>query len=124
MYKIVYIAAALLCCQVAAAEELVDRVVAVVENSVVTERELEERARFGMNALQDIAEPDAKEKRRKEILRQALDEMVAEKLIESELSKMRDKFGITDAQVEKAFEETARTNHMDKETLTQALYNQ
>jgi len=49
---------------------------------------------------------------------------VSEKLIETELTKMRDKFGITDAQVEKAFEETARTNHMDKDQLTQALYNQ
>jgi peptidyl-prolyl cis-trans isomerase SurA len=57
-------------------------------------------------------------------LKQALEEMIAERLIDTELGKVRDKLGITDAQVEHTFEETARANNMDKEQLTQVLYNQ
>jgi peptidyl-prolyl cis-trans isomerase SurA len=104
--------------------ELVDRVAAVVENSVVTERELEEKARMGLSSLADIFETSEREKRRKEIMRQALDEIIADKLIDSELSKLRDKLGVTDAQVERAYDETAKANRMDKEQLTQVLYNQ
>jgi parvulin-like peptidyl-prolyl isomerase len=37
---------------------------------------------------------------------------------------VRDKLGVTDAQVDKAFEETAKSNHMDKDQLQQVLYNQ
>ena len=120
MYQFVYIALLL----AAPKDEVIDRVAAVIENSVVTERELEDKARLGLSALADITEPGERDKRKKEILKQALEEMIAERLIDTELAKVRDKLGVTDAQVEHTFEETARANSMDKDQLTQVLYNQ
>lgn len=125
MYKICYILAlSLVPVSALAADVVVDRVAAVIENSVVTERELEDKARLGLSALQDISDETERTKRKKEILKQALEEMIAERLIDSELAKVRDKLGITDAQVEHTFEETAKANNLDKEQLTQMLYNQ
>jgi peptidyl-prolyl cis-trans isomerase SurA len=103
---------------------IVDRVAAVIENSVVTERELEDKARLGLSVLQDVSDEKERDKRKKEILKQALEELIAERLIDTELAKVRDKLGITDAQVDQTFEETARANSMDAEQLTQVLYNQ
>ncbi|MCC6810212.1 MAG: peptidylprolyl isomerase [Deltaproteobacteria bacterium] len=124
MFRIALVCLLLLPAAAFAEDVVIDRVAAVIENSVVTERELEDKARLGLSALADIADDAERVKRKKEILRQALDEMISERLIDTELSKVRDKLGITDAQVEHTFEETARANNMDKEQLTQVLYNQ
>lgn len=103
---------------------VVDRVAAIIENTVVTQRELEDKAKPNMAALVDVSSPTEREKKRQEILHAALTDMISDKLIETELAKVRDKLGVTDAQVDKAFEETAKSNHMDKEQLQQVLYNQ
>lgn len=103
---------------------VVDRVAAIIENTVVTQRELEDKAKTSMAALVDVNSPGEREKKRQEILHATLNDMISDKLIETELGKVRDKLGVTDAQVDKAFEETAKSNHMDKDQLQQVLYNQ
>lgn len=104
---------------------VVDRIAAIIESTVVTERELEEKARPQMTGLEDVTDPSERSRKRQAILRQVLDEVIAERLTDTELNKLRDRMGaVPDADVERAFEETAKMNNMTKDQLTAALYNQ
>lgn len=104
---------------------VVDRIAAVIENTIVTQRELETKARVALATLEDYSDPKERERRRQQILHQTLDEIIAERLTDTELNKLRERMGaVADAEVEHAFEETAKMNSMTKDQLTAALYNQ
>ncbi len=102
----------------------VDRVAAIIENTVVTEKELESKAKVSLQGLVDIPNADERSKKRLEILHHTLDDMISDKLIETELAKVRDKLGVSDAEVETQLDQTAKQYGMTRDQLQQALYNQ
>lgn len=118
------IAAVLLAPAAVGARELVDRVAAVIENEIITLRELENKAAPFMEQLDEIESPQAREKKRREILRQVLDIEIGEKIVSSELEKNRDKLGVTDKDIDNAIELVMQTNNLTRERLQAALYGQ
>jgi hypothetical protein len=53
---------------------VVDRVAAIIENTIVTQRELEDKAKPSMAALVDLNSPAEREKKRLDILHQTLND--------------------------------------------------
>lgn len=108
----------------AATREVVDRVVAVVENEIITWRELESKIQPYMASLDAITDPEAKKKRRTQILQQVLDIEIGDRVINKELSSQRGKLGVSEKEVEKAIQEVMRSNHLTRDQLQVALYGQ
>jgi parvulin-like peptidyl-prolyl isomerase len=100
-------------------KRIVERVVAVVNDSIVLESELTQRA-APMLAELDKAE-DAREKQRQaqHILRQALDEIIAEELMMQAATEAQ--LEVTDEQVKKALDEVKTQNKLTDEQLEEAL---
>ncbi len=107
-----------------AARETVDRVAAIIEDEVITMRELEQKAEPFLEQLRTVEDPEVKKKRRDEIYRQVLDIEIGERIVERELKENRDKLGVTEQDVDRAIEEVLRLNNLDRERLQAALYGQ
>jgi peptidyl-prolyl cis-trans isomerase SurA len=101
--------------------ELVDRVAAVVNNDVITLSEVEARAAPEL-ARATVSDPRERAEVRQKIVRQALDVLVGERLLEAQLKEMN--ITATDAQVDQAIEEVKRQNNIQDEALEQELRNQ
>lgn len=108
----------------AAEREVVDRIVAVIEDQIVTERELDERVAPYLEQLEAIPDPEKRAARRKEIQRQVLDIEIGEKMVDRELERNRDKLGVTDQEVEKTIDDFAKMNNLTRDQLQAALYGQ
>ncbi len=106
----------------AAQETLViERVVAVVDNAVVLQSELD-AVLEQVNSAQPIpagVDADAVKKQRRD---QLLDTLIAEKLLEAEVRKLR--IDVTDAEVERIVVSTMRENNLTEDTLKVALSRQ
>ena len=103
---------------------VVDRIVAVIEDEIVTERELEKRAKPFMGQLAGIDDPILREQNRKAILLKVLDIEIGEKMVDQEISKSKDMLGVTEADIDRAIEEVIRMNRLTKDQLQSALYGQ
>ena len=68
---------------------VIDRIVAVIEDEIVTERELEKRAKPFMGQLDGIADPILREQKRKAVLMKVLDIEIGEKMVDQEISKSK-----------------------------------
>ena len=104
--------------------EIVDRVVAVIEDQIVTFRELEKRAQPFMKGLDGILDPSEREQSRKSILMKVLDIEIGEKMVDQELQRSKEMLGVTDLDIERAIDEVTRMNQLDREQLKSALYRQ
>ena len=101
---------------------VVERVVAIVNDSVILESEVYQRAAPQLGDLEQIQDPREKQKQFKALLRQTLDDMVDDELIlqaaaESELN-------VTDEEVDKAVTEVKKGNKLTDAQLAEALQAQ
>ncbi|NMO21528.1 peptidylprolyl isomerase [Pyxidicoccus fallax] len=90
------IAAALLGSGTAARAELVDRVAAVVNRDIITLSEVQQRAAPEMAARANNPDPRKRAEQRAQLMKSALDVLIGEKLLESEISDL----GITATEAE------------------------
>ena len=103
-------------------DRVLDRVAAVVNGDPVTLSELQERTGAEWRRVQSMKPGEARDQARARILQAALDQMVAERLLEAEAKEL----GVeaADAQVDAAIEDIKRKNHLDDEQLDRALAEQ
>lgn len=119
--RTVAVAALLGALSVPARAELVDRVAAVVNNEVITLSEVEQRA-LPFLARAEVRDPKERASVRQQILKQALDQLVGEKLMEQQL---RDRsMDVTDQEVDATIDSVKQEQRLDSERLEQALREQ
>lgn|GEM_PF-4094024 len=104
-----------------ATPQIIDRIVAIYGQQFITQRELEDKATFELKDVLSIDDVKEREQKRNAVLKLVLDRLIGEALIDAELAKMRDKIGVTEAAVEKSFEEIAKANNVDVATLIEWL---
>lgn len=98
---------------------VVERIAAVVNKQIILLSELRERIAPFEAQLDRIPDEDTRQRRRDEALKQALDQMVDEKLIQQEASRLQ--LGVKEEEVEKAVSEVMRRNSLTREQLEAAL---
>ncbi len=101
---------------------VVERVIAIVNDSVILESELYQRAAPQLGDLEQISDPREKQKQFKALLRQTLDDMVDDELIlqaaaDSELT-------VNDEEIDKAIAEVKKGNKLTDAQLAEALQAQ
>ena len=101
--------------------ELVDRVAAVVNNEVIALSEVEQRA-LPLLARAEVKDPKERAAVRQQILKQALDQLVGEKLMEQQLREQR--LDVTDQEIDATMESVKQEQHLSAEQLEQALREQ
>ncbi len=103
-------------------DRVLDRVAAVVNGDPVMLSELQERTGGEWRRVQSMKPGEARDQARARALLAALDQMVAERLLEAEAKEL----GVeaADAQVDAAIEDIKRKNHLDDEQLDRALAEQ
>ena len=103
-------------------DRVLDRVAAVVNGDPVMLSELQERTGGEWRRVQSMKPGEARDQARARALQAALDQMVAERLLEAEAKEL----GVeaADAQVDAAVEDIKRKNHLDDEQLDRALAEQ
>jgi parvulin-like peptidyl-prolyl isomerase len=101
---------------------VVDRVVAVVNDDIILDSELRRRLAPLAIELQDIADGRERERRRKVLASQVLDEMVNEEII---LDAAEDaKLEVAESEIDSAVDEIKRQNNVDDAGLAEALEQQ
>jgi peptidyl-prolyl cis-trans isomerase SurA len=107
-----------------AERQVVDRVVAVIEDEIVTMRELETKAEPFLAQLSRYPDKEQRAAKKKEILKQVLDNEIAEKIVAREIEANKERLGVTDKDVDRAVEEVLKMNRLDRDQLQAALYAQ
>lgn len=102
-----------------AEEQVIDRVVAQVNKQIILLSELKTRISPFEAQLQRIPDKDTRARRRKELYKQSLDQMVDEQLIVQEAETL--KITVNDADLERAVSEVMRRNNLTREQLEAAL---
>jgi parvulin-like peptidyl-prolyl isomerase len=103
---------------------LVDRVVAVVDADIITERELLAQAQGPLSEIGVSADEGVHDARRRRVLEQVLDGEISERLLNREVRANKDRLGVADKDVDRAIDEVMRLNHVNHEQLQAALYGQ
>lgn len=98
---------------------IVERIAAVVNEEIILLSELRARMAPFMAQLQGISDPEARARRTAELQKQALDQMIADKLIKQQARKL--KLKVSDKELEKAISEVMRRNNLTREQLKEAL---
>ncbi|MEE2960106.1 MAG: peptidylprolyl isomerase [Myxococcota bacterium] len=106
------------------AGEVIDRVVAVIEDHMITLRELEAKAGPYFNELSKELTPAARAAQEKVILSKILDIEIGEKIVDAELKKSRERLRVGEEDIDRAVQEIMRMNNLDREQLQAALYGQ
>lgn len=119
--RIVAAAALLLAAvSVARAARVVERVVAVVNDEIILETEMEQAAA----PMYRGPDPDSAEGRKQweETKRKALDQMIDGKLVQQQATEL--KLAVTPEEVDRAIQQVKEQNHLDDATFKQALEQQ
>jgi peptidyl-prolyl cis-trans isomerase SurA len=103
----------------AASAEIKDRIAAVVNGTPITVSEVEDRAAPELGRLPGGR---AGETQRKELLRQALTQLVDEQLVQSEANSLG--IDVAEDELQRLVEQLAKENHMDMAQFRQALAQQ
>jgi peptidyl-prolyl cis-trans isomerase SurA len=103
----------------AAFAEIKDRIAAVVNGRAITLSDVEERV---APELARVAAGPAGVPQRKELLRQALGQLIDEQLVQGEASALG--IDVSDDEIQRLVEQLARENHMDMTQFRQALAQQ
>ncbi|HEX4620640.1 MAG TPA: SurA N-terminal domain-containing protein, partial [Myxococcaceae bacterium] len=98
----------LLTAPLAARAELVDRVAAVVNNDVITLSEVESRAAPELAKAAALPTPAARADGREKALKDAVDALVGDKLLENEIKELN--IEVTDQEVDAAIEDVKKQN--------------
>ncbi len=98
---------------------LIERVVAVVNDTVILESEVLQRASSNAQELDEIQDPREKQRQWKTLVRQTLLDMVDEELIIQGAAEAN--LEVTEDEIDKAVQEVKTNNHLSDEQLTQAL---
>lgn len=106
------IALALLLAAAPEGRQLVDRIVAIVNEEVITQSELEGAARSLLSEAED-------DERKKNILREVLDQMISERLISQQIVEA--KISVEEEEVERAIKDILRQNNISEDELKQAV---
>lgn len=106
------------------AREVVDRIVAVIDDEVITWRELEAKAQGYYAQLTDIPDATQREVKRQQILQQVLDIEIGDRIVEREINQNKERLGVGEKDIDRAVEEVLRMNHLTREQLQTALYGQ
>jgi parvulin-like peptidyl-prolyl isomerase len=101
---------------------IIERVVAVVNDTVILESELYQRAAPELADLNDITDPREKQRQFKLKLRRVLDDMVDEELIIQAAAEAQ--LEVSDDEVDKAIAEVKKSNHLTDQQLADALQMQ
>jgi peptidyl-prolyl cis-trans isomerase SurA len=101
--------------------EIVDRVAATVDGEVITLSEIEERAGAELRRAGAL-EGKEREEARGKALHRALDQLVAEKLLQKQAKALG--LEVTELQVDAAVEDVKTRNHFDDQALDRALSEQ
>ena len=103
----------------AAERHVVDRVVAIVNDSVILDSELQGRMVPLESTVAQIAEPAERERRRTKLTAQMLDEMVADELI---VQAARDaKLTVEDSELQQTIDYIKQQNKLDDAQLAEAM---
>jgi peptidyl-prolyl cis-trans isomerase SurA len=101
---------------------VLNRVAATVNGDVVTLRDLEQRAGASLERAEALPPGPARDRARGAALRTAFDQLVAERLFESQAAALGVDVG--EAEVDAAIDEIKRRNQLDDAALEQALAQQ
>jgi len=96
-----------------------ERVIAVVNDAIILESELEARMLPMMQEVNQIADPSERERRRSKLKSQVLDDMVNEELIVQ--AGEQAKIEVESSEVQAALDEIKQQNNLDDAGLAQAL---
>jgi len=111
--------AALFLLAVPARAELVDRVAAVVNHDIVTLSEVEARAAPELQKAATDPDPTRRSDLRKQALKRALDGLVGEKLMESQLKELN--IEVADAEIDLAIDDVKKQNNIEGDKFEQLL---
>jgi peptidyl-prolyl cis-trans isomerase SurA len=103
-------AAALLWGGTAAHAELVDRVAAVVNRDIIALSEVEQRAAPELARVAQVSDPRKRAEARAQVMKQALDVLIGEKLLEAEIRELG--LTATSAEVEETLADVRRQNNV------------
>lgn len=99
-------------------DAVVDRIVAIVNEEIITLSEIEKYAEPFVKELKS-EDPLQKKEERKELYRKILDKLIEEKLLDQEAKKLGIK--VTSKEIEAALEDIRQRNNLTKEELEKAL---
>jgi peptidyl-prolyl cis-trans isomerase SurA len=99
--------------------ELVDKVAAVVNDDVIALSEVEKRAAPEIAAANQNRDPQQRAELRKKALQTALDQLIAEKLMEKEMDELG--IAVTDQELDLGIEDVRKQNNLEPEQFEQAL---
>ncbi|MBC7792390.1 MAG: peptidylprolyl isomerase [Clostridia bacterium] len=102
----------------------VDRIAAVIEDEVITMRELEKKALPYMAQLESVTDDGERVMRRDAIFKQVLNIEIDERIVSHELGNNKDRLGVTEQDVDRAVQEVLRMNNIGEDQLQAALYSQ
>ncbi len=113
------LAGALLLLPLLVRAELVDRVAAVVNNDIITLSELQKRAAPEITRVAQESSGTERSQKQSLVMKKALDAMIDEKLVDSELREL--KVSIGDKEVDAAVEEVKKSYNLTDEQLSLAV---
>jgi parvulin-like peptidyl-prolyl isomerase len=117
------LAAGLLCAGAGAARaRVVEKIAAVVGDSVILASEVEERAAPLLSEISRLPDPDKRAARSGALRREVLERLIDDELILQQATEL--KLTITSEQVDSSIEEIKRQNNLDDDQLRQALKGQ
>ena len=98
---------------------VLDRVVAVINNEVIFESEVEARVQPLLGDLKNIADPRERARRAKKLESQLLEEMISDELMVQAAHEA--KLAVEDKEIEAAVDEVKKQNNLDDAGLEEAL---
>lgn len=98
---------------------VVERIVAVVNNDILLQSELDERLRPLLPQLRQIPDQQTRAQRLQQLRRQMLEHMIDEEIIKQEARKL--KITVSEQDLERAVKDVMRKNNLTREQLEQAL---
>ena len=99
--------------------EVVERIVALVNNELITLSELEEMGKPILDQVRRTASPAEREERLKKARREVLDHLIESKLLEEEMKKR--KIEVPDRDVDAAIQDILKTSNLTEDGLKKAL---
>jgi len=99
--------------------EVVDRIVALVNDDVIFLSEIEEAGRFFFEQIRKSTLPQEREEKLKRARQEVLERLIEEKLLEQEMRNR--KIEVSERDVDMAIEEVMKKNHLSENELKKAL---
>ncbi len=102
--------------------ELVDRIAAVVNNEIIPLTEVEQRGAPELALASRERDPAQRATRRAEVLKQALDQLIGERLVDGQVKELS--IDVTEGEVDLGIEDVRKQNNIDAEQFEKLLTNE